>query len=135
MREMTEEKRKRGFTTEQLRNIDINLPRNEKHHNWKGNAVGYGGLHDWITRKRGKPSFCEHCKKSDLRTRCYQWANKSHEYKRDLSDWIRLCGKCHKKYDKKTPDFCKCGKVHCAKGFCKNCYEYNRINNKLNKKL
>jgi len=28
------------------------------------------------------------------------WANKSGEYLRDKDDWIRLCCKCHKKYDK-----------------------------------
>ncbi len=30
-----------------------------------------------------------------------QWANKSHTYKRELTDWFALCGTCHKKYDKK----------------------------------
>jgi len=28
------------------------------------------------------------------------WHNISGEYKRDVSDWIRLCAKCHKKEHK-----------------------------------
>lgn len=29
----------------------------------------------------------------------FEWANKSGDYKRDLSDWLRLCISCHRKYD------------------------------------
>ncbi len=52
----------------------------EKNHWWKGDKVGYFALHNWIQRK-------------------FEWANKSGEYKRDLTDWIRLCTPCHAKYD------------------------------------
>ncbi len=61
--------------------------------------VGYRGIHIWIEKERGKPHYCEHCKRSDLKHRQYHWANVSKQYKRELSDWIRLCVKCHKKYD------------------------------------
>lgn len=44
----------------------------EKNHRWNIN-IGYRGIH--------------------------HWANKSHKYKRELTDWISLCVKCHKKYD------------------------------------
>ena len=74
--------------------------REEKSVKWKGDKVGYRALHLWIENKRGKPHYCEHCKKSNLSHRCYHWANKSKEYKRKVNDWIRLCVKCHKKYDK-----------------------------------
>ena len=30
------------------------------------------------------------------------WANKSHEYKGKINDWLRLCTFCHKKYDKQA---------------------------------
>jgi len=73
----------------------------EKNGMWKGNDVSYTGLHIWIANKRGKPHYCEHCKRSDLPHRSYHWANISRKYKRDVSDWIRLCVKCHSKYDKK----------------------------------
>lgn len=71
--------------------------RGENHGMWKGDQVGFGSLHQWVSRKLGRPKYCEHCKRSDLKK--YEWANKSREYKRDIYDWIRLCKKCHNKYD------------------------------------
>lgn len=72
----------------------------EQHPNYKGEKVSYSGLHKWVTDRLGKPRHCAYCqddtKKGD---RMYQWANISHSYKRELSDWIRLCAKCHKAYD------------------------------------
>lgn len=68
-----------------------------KNHKWKGDKVGYRALHSWVARQLGKPSRCEHC--GDTSKRKYEWANKSHEYLRDVNDWIRLCIPCHKKYD------------------------------------
>lgn len=65
--------------------------------NHKGDAVGYHALHDWVERHLGKPTKCEHCGKEDGR---FEWANKSHQYKRELDDWIRLCKKCHIAYDR-----------------------------------
>lgn len=72
---------------------------NENNPIWKGDKVGYNALHSWVARKLGKPGACEHCNKSRLSGRQIHWANKSHEYKRDLNDWIRLCVDCHAKYD------------------------------------
>ena len=66
---------------------------------WKGDNVSYSGIHNWVYRKLGKPDTCEHCGKSGLKGRQIHWANKSQKYLREISDWIRLCGKCHKKYD------------------------------------
>lgn len=71
----------------------------EKHPMWRGDRVKYIGLHMWIARKLGKPDTCEHCGRSNLSGRFIQWANKSREYKRELSDWLRLCVPCHKSYD------------------------------------
>lgn len=67
----------------------------EKNPLWKGDRVGYGSLHEWVKRRIPKPIFCSECRKlppKDL-------ANKSGEYKRDLSDWEWLCRKCHMKKD------------------------------------
>jgi len=69
--------------------------------NWKGDKVKYHGLHRWVPKHLGKPTKCEHCKKDGLTGKLIHWANKSGEYKRDLNDWLRLCAKCHKKYDSK----------------------------------
>lgn len=75
----------------------------ELHHNWKGDDVGKVALHDWVKRRLGRPDTCEHCGRSGLSRNGIDWANKSHQYKREISDWIRLCRKCHKKYDRKLP--------------------------------
>jgi hypothetical protein len=64
---------------------------------WKGDRVGYGGLHDWIRKEAGTPSFCEHCHTTEPKR--FEWANKSGLYRRERSDWIRLCKKCHNQYD------------------------------------
>lgn len=67
----------------------------ERHHLWKGDNVGYVGLHYWVRRRLGDAQVCSQCggKKN------IQWANKSHEYKRDADDWLQLCRPCHMKYD------------------------------------
>lgn len=67
---------------------------------WKGNKVTYSGLHHWVKSKLGTPSKCECCKTDGLSGKMIHWANKSQKYKRDTLDWLRLCAKCHKKYDK-----------------------------------
>lgn len=67
-------------------------------HMWKGDNVGYVALHAWVRRKKGKAKKCEHCG-SDKNV---QWANKDHEYKRNLIDWLSLCGSCHSKYDREN---------------------------------
>ena len=73
----------------------------EKHPFWKGDKVSYGALHQWVVRKLGKPDTCEKCERTGLTGYNIQWANKSGKYLRDLSDWIRLCAKCHYHYDRK----------------------------------
>lgn len=70
----------------------------EESPSWKGDRVGYGALHDWVRKWKGKPRICEHC---GIEGNNLEWANKSQEYKRDLNDWIRLCRTCHRRYDGK----------------------------------
>ena len=67
---------------------------------WKGKEVKYRALHSWVERELGKPSKCTNCGVTNLQGRQIHWANKSREYKRELSDWIRLCIKCHKVFDR-----------------------------------
>lgn len=69
---------------------------NEKNCNWKGDEVSYSGLHYWVYSHLGKPTICKFCG----RTKNIQWANKSGEYRRDITDWLNLCVYCHRKYDK-----------------------------------
>ncbi len=70
-------------------------PEGSAHPNWKSDDVGYRQLHDWVKANREKTGRCEHCG-IECNT---QWANKSHEYKRDLADWLELCRKCHGEHD------------------------------------
>jgi hypothetical protein len=81
----------------------------ENNPKWKGDKVGYVPLHAWLYRNLGKPNTCEYCKKTNLIGRNIHWANISGKYKRELSDWIRLCVSCHAIYDerwlKRSRDF------------------------------
>lgn len=75
----------------------------EKHWAWKGNDVGYFGLHRWLYKHLGQPEYCEHCGKiGEKRNGVWniQWANLSGYYKRERTDWLWLCAKCHSAYDR-----------------------------------
>lgn len=74
----------------------------KSHHNagagngqWKGDKVGYPGVHAWVKKIYAKPELCELCKErkaTDLH-------NKNSLYKRNIKDWIYLCRKCHMDID------------------------------------
>ena len=69
----------------------------EKNVNWKGRGASYVSKHMWMSYHFGTPMYCEHC--NTTKKRMYHWANVSGEYKREKSDWLRLCVPCHKRYD------------------------------------
>ena len=71
--------------------------RGENSYAWRGDKCCYQRLHQWVKRWKGKPMKCEHCGTEEKKM--YHWANKSHNYLRDLNDWISLCVPCHKQYD------------------------------------
>ena len=71
----------------------------KNHGQWKGNKVGIKALHRWVINHKGRPKQCDQCQTTNKKV--YDWANKDHKYKRDLSDYIRLCRSCHRKYDYK----------------------------------
>lgn len=68
------------------------------HPRWKGDSVGYYGVHDWLTKHFGQPIGCEECGLDDPE-RKYHWANLSGLYLRLRSDYKRMCVPCHRKYD------------------------------------
>jgi len=87
------------LSIEHVENIKKAVPRGAGHSSWKGDKVGYASLHEWVVKTLGRPSYCEHC---DTKTaKRFEWANRSHTYKRVNTDWIRLCTSCHRKYDLK----------------------------------
>lgn len=69
---------------------------NPNHYLYKGDSACYISLHGWVRRHKGPPVICEHCGTTQGK---FQWANKSHEYIRELTDWISLCIPCHRKHD------------------------------------
>jgi hypothetical protein len=68
-----------------------------KHWHWKGDEVGYFGIHDWIAKEKGVISKCDICGTTNAKK--FEWCNKDHKYKRILNDWFRACTSCHRKYD------------------------------------
>ena len=71
----------------------------EKNFNWKGNKVGYSGLHKRMQRRKGMPEFCEKCGKPKKGKNSIHLANISGKYSTKVSDWFYLCPKCHRNYD------------------------------------
>lgn len=74
---------------------------NEEHPSWKGDAVRYGALHQWIRRHKPKSEICENCGKTNK----LDAANISGEYKRDVNDFKWLCRKCHLTKDGRLYNF------------------------------
>ena len=88
--------KKRPLFSKETREKMHNNQLKDNNSNWKGDNVKYQGLHKWIRINYGMPLRCEIC--GTIEKRMYHWANISKEYKRDISDWIRVCVPCHKKY-------------------------------------
>lgn len=74
--------------------------RQEKNGNWKGNKVGYKGLHIWVGKSLGKIKKCFRC--GTTKAKWYHYANISGKYRRELWDFMPLCVKCHRAYDRKN---------------------------------
>lgn len=70
----------------------------EKSPSWKGDKVGYHGLHKWIQSELGKPKYCADCGTTTAKR--FEWANISGLYKRETKDFKRLCTSCHIAFDK-----------------------------------
>jgi hypothetical protein len=80
----------------------------EKNYNWKGDRASKVAIHYWLYRRLGKATKCSNpnCfypRRSGHRILFYpqsfEWANISHEYHRDVKDFISLCVSCHHLYD------------------------------------
>lgn len=110
-----EKEKKRGQFCSRKCNTDFNSDDNhwangkkrpeiskENHYLWKGKDASYQAKHSWIIRHFGQPDTCEHCKKSGLKGKFINWANISGKYLRKRKDWLRLCVRCHFKYDNRS---------------------------------
>ena len=65
---------------------------------FKGSKTEYRNLHKWVEKELGRPCSCEMCKK-DFEERKMNWANISGDYLKEVTDWKRLCNKCHHEFD------------------------------------
>lgn len=72
----------------------------EKNNWWKGDAVGYSGIHKWIKKYYGSADRCENCPIEFKQGVYFEWANLSGLYKREREDWKMMCRKCHREHDK-----------------------------------
>jgi hypothetical protein len=82
--------------------------REEAHHRWLGDSIGYGGLHEWVRRYFGVPDACERCGKVGP----VQAHNVPKTYKRDKNrreDWLFVCSSCHAIVDPDCGKICKLG--------------------------
>ena len=77
----------------------VHLPE-DKNPAWKGDSVGYYSLHNWVKRKLGKANRCVHSGYSVPCSEKFEWASKSHNAKRDINDYMSLCIRHHRRYDK-----------------------------------
>lgn len=64
---------------------------------YRRSVDGYHAIHAWVRTRLGRPMHCEKCGTTEKRR--YEWANISGQYKREVSDWMRLCKPCHYKFD------------------------------------
>lgn len=74
----------------------------ENHPQWKGDAIGYRMIHQWLQEKFGKATKCEN-KKCSRKSQNFQWAlikGKKYSRKRDI--FFQLCASCHKNHDNKN---------------------------------
>lgn len=71
----------------------------ENVYSYRGEDAGYHAKHHWVAKKLGTPSYCEICKTTKRQR--YEWSNKSGKYRKNVSDWQRLCVRCHRNFDKK----------------------------------
>ena len=69
----------------------------ENHPLWKGQNAGYVSIHKWVRKHLGTPALCSNCKTTISKK--FEWHNISGLNLRILSDWLRLCRKCHYKTD------------------------------------
>jgi hypothetical protein len=87
---LAKERIKRGIAIPPLQHM-----RAKDNPNWRGDKIGYSGIHLWIRRNKPKPEFCEICNKNIPR----EVANVNGIYDRDILNYKWLCKKCHRNFD------------------------------------
>jgi hypothetical protein len=89
---------------EPVRFVPGHQSRGARHHDWKGDAAGYMGLHTWLGRHYPKTGICEECGKPSKRTEYALTHGREHSRNRD--DYRELCTRCHVLYDRGGVKLC-----------------------------
>lgn len=62
-------------------------------------VVGKSQVHRWLYVHYGSPKICE-MKGCKGKSQWFDWAKKTdYDYERNINNFLRLCRKCHRKYD------------------------------------
>ena len=85
---------------DKMMNGPQSVPKGENSYQWRGDFVGYKGIHTWLVQQFGNASVCEnkHCEKIST---TFEWSKlRGVEYERRRENFWQLCQKCHRNYDK-----------------------------------
>jgi hypothetical protein len=69
----------------------------EANSNWRGDDVGYDGMHIRVRKARGKADRCEQCGTTDQSLN-YDWASLI-DKPASVDDFAPMCRSCHRKFD------------------------------------
>lgn len=94
-------KDKKGIHQSPLTEFKVGQFTNEKHFRWKGESANLKTKHKWVSRNKGVAEQCQNCGIGKDK-KIIDWANVDHKYRRELDDYIPLCRKCHRQYDKEN---------------------------------
>lgn len=67
--------------------------------NYKGDKVGYSGLHRWLNKEFKDISVCESKECKNISKKLHWALKKGCTYQRKRENFLRLCASCHKIYD------------------------------------
>lgn len=91
--------RRGSHPTPQTRKKIGDAQRGEVSRNWRGDEVGYSGLHTWLRKNHGRATRCERADETCSK-KMFDWANVSGGYARDINDFMQLCRSHHVRMDK-----------------------------------
>jgi hypothetical protein len=66
---------------------------------WKGDKIGYHGIHAWLRREFGKANKCENINCEHKSKRFNYALLREHKMERKKENFWMLCQSCHEKYD------------------------------------